>query len=66
MRIKQDFPTYNASIYMGTKSSNRGRKRGLNEENIREFMIYAVNSVRIALDAGNFDGALHHCLHRIP
>jgi hypothetical protein len=29
-------------------------------------MIHAANSVRIAIDAGNFDTSLHHSLHRIP
>ncbi len=27
---------------------------------------HAVISVRIAIDAGNFDASLHHCFHRIP
>ena len=29
-------------------------------------MIHVANSVRIAIDAGNFDALLYHCLHRIP
>jgi hypothetical protein len=33
---------------------------------IRKFMIHAANSVRIAIDARNFDVSLLHCLHRIP
>jgi hypothetical protein len=32
---------------------------------ICEFMIHAANSVRIAIDAENFDASLHHCLYRI-
>jgi hypothetical protein len=28
-------------------------------------MIHAANSVCIAIDAGNLDASLHHCLHRI-
>jgi hypothetical protein len=32
---------------------------------IREFLIHAANLVRIAIDAGNFDASLRHCLHRI-
>ncbi len=29
-------------------------------------MIHAANSVRIAIDAKNFDASLRHCFHRIP
>ncbi len=36
------------------------------QEKIRGFMIHAANSVRIAIDAGNFYASLCHCLHRIP
>ena len=36
------------------------------QEKIRGFMIHAANSVHIAIDAGNFDASLRHCLHRIP
>ncbi len=35
------------------------------QERIRKFMIHAGNSVRIAIDAGNFDASLRHYLHRI-
>jgi hypothetical protein len=66
MRIKQDLPPYNASIYLRTESSEREKRRGPNEKKIRKFMIHAANSVCIAIDAGNFDAPLRHCLHRIP
>jgi hypothetical protein len=36
MRIKQDFPTYDASIYLRTEFSERERKRGPNKKKIRE------------------------------
>jgi hypothetical protein len=66
MRIKQDLPTYNASIYLRTESSERERRRSPNKKKIREFMIHAANSVCIANDAGNFDAPLLYGLHRIP
>jgi hypothetical protein len=66
MRIKQDLPAYNASIYLRTDSSEREKRRYRNKKKIRGFMIHNVNSVRIAIDAGNFDASLHHYLHRIP
>jgi hypothetical protein len=46
-----------------TASSEREKKHGSNKKKIREFMIHAADSVRIAIDAGNFDASLHHCLH---
>ncbi len=52
MRIKQDLSTYNA--YLRCKSSTREKWRGPNKKKIREFMIHAADSVRIAIDAGNF------------
>jgi hypothetical protein len=66
MRIKQYLPAYNASIYLRTEYLERERRRGPNKKKIRGFMIHAANSVRIAIDAGNFDASLLHCLHRIP
>jgi hypothetical protein len=65
MRIKQDLPAYNASIYWRAESSEREKRCGPNKKKIRRFMIHAANSVRIAIDAGNFDASLHHCLYRI-
>jgi hypothetical protein len=35
------------------------------QEKIREFLIHDANSVRIIIDAGNFDASLHHCLNCI-
>ncbi len=61
MRIKQDLPPYNASIYLCTESSESERRRVPNKKKIR-----AANSVRIAIDAGNFDAPLRHRLHCIP
>ncbi len=66
MRSKQDLPTYNASIYLHTECSERKKRRGPNKKKIRGFMIHAANSVRIAIDAGNFDASLRNCLPRIP
>jgi hypothetical protein len=66
MLFKIDIPTYTASIYLRTKFSEREKWRGPNKEKIHEFMIHAANSVHIAIDEGNFDASLHHCLHRIP
>jgi hypothetical protein len=66
MRIKQDLPAYNASVYLRTESSEREKRRGPNKKRIHGFMIHAANSVRIAIDTGNFDASLRHCLHRIP
>ncbi len=54
MRSKQDIPTYNASIYLRSKSSEREKWRGLNKKKIR-FMIHAANLVRIAIDTGKVD-----------
>ncbi len=54
MRIKQDLSTYNTSIYLRCKSSEREKRRGPYKKKIGEFMIHAANSVRIAIDAGNF------------
>ncbi len=65
MRFKKDIPTYNASIYVRTKSSEREKWRGPNKKKIREFMIRVESSVRMDTDAGNFDASFHHCLHRI-
>jgi hypothetical protein len=58
MRIKQDPPTFNASIYLRSKYSERETRWGPNKKKIRKFMIHAANSVRIAIDAGNFDASL--------
>ncbi len=69
MRIKQDLPTYNASINLGTEWSEREKRRGMNKKNLQFqncFIICAANSIRIAIDARNFDAPLLHCLHRIP
>jgi hypothetical protein len=66
MPMKQDLPTYNASIYLRTKSSECERRRSPNKKKIRQFLIHAANLVCIAIDAGNFDAPLLHCLHRIP
>jgi hypothetical protein len=72
MQIKQDLPPYHASIYLctesslRTESSERERRRGPNKKKIPEFMIHIANSVRIAIDAKNFDASLLHCLHNIP
>jgi hypothetical protein len=63
MRIKQDLSTYNVSVYLRLKSWESERRRGPNKKKIHEFMIHNVNSVRIAIDAGNFDATLRHCLH---
>ncbi len=37
MRIKQDFPTYDAPIYLRTECSERKKRRGPNKKKIREF-----------------------------
>jgi hypothetical protein len=64
MRIKHDLPAYNASINLRTECSERKRRRGQNKKKkIRKFMIHATNSVRIAIDARNFDASVLHCLH---
>ncbi len=65
MRVKQYIPTESTSIYLRTKSSEREKWRGPNKKKIREFMIHAANSVRIAIDAGNFDSSLHKFLYHI-
>jgi hypothetical protein len=65
MQIKQDLPAYNASTYLRTEFSER-EKNGPNKKKIRGFMIHAANSVRIAIDAGNFGASLRNCLHLIP
>jgi hypothetical protein len=58
MRFKQDFPTFNASIYLRTNLWS------INKKNIREFMFHAANLVCIAIDEGNFDvSIMHHYLH---
>jgi hypothetical protein len=36
MRIKQDFPSYNAPIYLRTECSERKKRRGTNKKKIRE------------------------------
>jgi hypothetical protein len=54
MRIKQDLPADNASIYLRTESSER-EKRRVPKKKIGGFIIHAANSVRIAIDTGNFD-----------
>jgi hypothetical protein len=66
MLIKQDLPAYKASIYLRSESSGREKRRGPNKKKIRGFMIHAANSVRIAIDARDFNASLRHCLHRIP
>jgi hypothetical protein len=67
MRIKQDLPAYDVSIYLRTESSEREKRRGPNKKkNPRVHLIYAANSVRIAIDAVNSDASLRNCLHRIP
>jgi hypothetical protein len=66
MRIKQDLSAYNVSIYLRTECSEREKRRGPNKKKIREFMIHAANSVRIAIDTGNIGASLRNCLHRIP
>jgi hypothetical protein len=63
MRFKQDLPTYNPSNYSRTESLEREKRRGPNKKKIREFIIQAANSVRIAIDAGNSDASLHNFLH---
>ncbi len=55
--VQTRYSYYNTSISLRTKSSE--------QEKIHKFMIHAANSVRIAMDAGNFNASLHHCLHRI-
>ncbi len=65
MRFKQDIPTYNVSIYLRTKSSEREQWRGPIKKKIRVFMILAANSVRIAIDAGNFDESSLFASHRL-
>jgi hypothetical protein len=37
MRIKQNLPTYNASIYLRAKCSVRKKRCGQNKKRIREF-----------------------------
>jgi hypothetical protein len=37
MRIKQDLPTYNVSIYLRTECSERKRRRGPNPKKTRNF-----------------------------
>jgi hypothetical protein len=37
MRIKQDLPTYNASIYLRTECSEREKSRGPNKKKILKF-----------------------------
>jgi hypothetical protein len=66
MKFKQDLPTYNATIYWRNESLEREKRRGLNKKMIPEFMIHALNSVRITIDTGSFDVSMHHCLHCIP
>jgi hypothetical protein len=36
MRIKQDFPTHNAPIYLRTECSEPKKRRGTNKKKIRE------------------------------
>ncbi len=36
MRIKQDFPTYKAAIYLRTECSESKKRRGPNKKKIRE------------------------------
>jgi hypothetical protein len=55
MRIKQDLPADNASIYLRTESSEREKRRVPKKKKIGGFIIHAANSVRIAIDTGNFD-----------
>ncbi len=69
MRIKQDLLTYNASINLRTECSEREKSCGVNQNKSAIsncFIICAANFIRIAIDAGNFDAPLLHCLHRIP
>jgi hypothetical protein len=63
MRIKQDLPTY-VNLF-AHRIFGAWKETRFVEEKIREFMIHAANSVRIAIDAGNLDASLRHCLHRI-
>jgi hypothetical protein len=65
MRFKQDIPTCSVSNYWRTKSLEREKRRGPKKKNNYEFMIHTANSVRIAIDAGNFNSSLHHCWHCI-
>jgi hypothetical protein len=65
MRIKQDLPTYNTPIYLRTECLVRKKRQGLNKKKIRELKIHAANSVRITIDAGNFDASLFARLLRI-
>jgi hypothetical protein len=59
MRIKQDLPTYNASIYLRTECSERKKRRGPNKnKNPRVqncIIIRAANLIRIAIYAGGFN-----------
>ncbi len=68
MQIKQDLPTYNASINLHTECSEHEKRCSLNKKS-QQFqncsIICAANSIRIAIDAGNFDASLLHCLHHI-
>jgi hypothetical protein len=65
MRIKQELPAYNAAINLRTEYLER-KEDAARTKKIRKFKIHAANSVRIAIDAGNFDASMLHCLHRIP
>ncbi len=50
MRIKQDFPTYNAPIYMRTECSERKKSRGPNKKKIREVKKNLVHNLRSEFD----------------
>jgi hypothetical protein len=65
MRNKQDLPAYNAPIYLRAEYSERKKSCGPNKKKIW-FIICAVNFVRIAIGAENFDAPLLNCLPRIP
>jgi hypothetical protein len=47
MRIKQDLPTYNASIYLRTECSEREESRGPNKKKIRKFKSVSTFALRI-------------------
>ncbi len=57
MRIKQDLPTYNASIYLRTECSEREKSRGPEQEKNPQIKICIIfsgaNSVRIAICGPN-------------
>ncbi len=50
MRFELDFPSYNASIYLRTESSEREKWVGPIQKKFCELMILSAKSVRIAID----------------